>query len=300
MALCCCISGVSAGFTLLIPTPAKIAAYVDAQRHHRHILPNVENLRLICSDMQAQKICLLAGLLFSLTLQAQNPYERVDSIMRAYEKKVNTEEDLWRLSYFIRHTFTEDSLRLRAAFIWITKNIEYDIKAFQNDDNRAAQLHYVLRKKRAICSGYANLLKYFCDTYKIENELITGRARALRSDIHITNMRFQSNHAWNAVKINNQWRLIDPTWAAGVITDEDERDEVVKLKYQASLEEFYYFTPPERFSLNHYPSDLRFSFVPKTGTYKEFAQAPLLTTEYLKGHLIGRKSEPCTGRSQGR
>jgi hypothetical protein len=198
---------------------------------------------------------------------------------------VNTEEDLWRLSYFIRHTFTEDSLRLRAAFIWITKNIEYDIKAFQNDDNRAAQLHYVLRKKRAICSGYANLLKYFCDTYKIENELITGRARALRSDIHIMNMRFQSNHAWNAVKINNQWRLIDPTWAAGVITDEDERDEVVKVKYQASLEEYYYFTPPERFSLNHYPSDLRFSFVPKTGTYKEFAQAPLLTTEYLKGTL---------------
>lgn len=233
--------------------------------------------------MRVAIICLLAILFLRPGLQAQSPYDRVDSIMRAYDRKVNSEEDLWLLSYFIRNTFAEDSLRLRAAFIWITENIEYDIKAFQTEDPRAAQLSYVLKKKKGICSGYANLLQYFCDTYKIESFVVDGRARSTESDIYVTNTRFKSNHAWNAVKINNQWRLIDATWASGVVADEDEREEVVKDKFHRRLEEFYYFTPPDRFALLHYPSNVRYSYVTKLPAYKDFIQAPLFTTEYVKG-----------------
>ena len=203
--------------------------------------------------------------------------------MRAYYRKVNNEDDLWLLSYFIRNNFAEDSLRLRAAFIWITENIEYDIKGFQNEDPRAAQISYVLKKKKGICSGYASLLQYFCDTYKIEGYVVDGRARGTENDIYVTNTRFNSNHAWNAVKINNQWRLIDATWAAGVVADEDEREDVVKDKYHRRFEEFYYFTPPDRFALKHYPRDVRYSYVTKLPVYKDYIQGPFFTTEYLKG-----------------
>ena len=228
---------------------------------------------------------LLIAFLFSSALQAQNPYERVDSIMRAYNQKVNNEDDLWRLSYFIRHTFTEDSLRLRAAFIWITENIEYDIKAFQMEDTRAGQLSYVLKKKKAICGGYAALLQYFCDTYKIEGYVVEGRGRSTRNDVYITNTRFASNHAWNAVKINGQWRLLDATWAAGVVADEDEREDIEKLKYRRSFEEFYYFTPPDRFALTHYPKNILYSYVPKLPLYKEFVQSPFFTTQFVKSSV---------------
>ena len=225
--------------------------------------------------------------LFTLVINtpslAQNPYERVDSIMRAYNQKVNNEEDLWRLSFFIRHTFAEDSLRLRAAFIWITENIEYDIKAFQIEDPRAGQVSYILKKKKAICGGYAALLQYFCDTYKIEGYVVEGRGRSTNNDVYVTNTKFASNHAWNAVKINGQWRLLDATWAAGAVGDEDEREDVEKLKYRRSFEEFYYFTPPERFALTHYPKDARYSYVTKLPVYKEFIQRPFFTTQYVKG-----------------
>lgn len=215
--------------------------------------------------------------------RAQLPYARVDSTMRAYNQNIKSTEDLWRLTFFIRHHFQEDSLRLRAAFIWISDNISYDVGAFLNEDPRAAKLDYVLRKKKAICSGYASLLKYFCDAYNIKNEIVEGKARGLLSDVYIANVRFQTNHAWNAVKINNNWRLIDPTWASGgVIIDEEG---IKKPTYVKALNEVYYFSPPERFLLNHYPKDLRFSYVEKMPGFKEFVQTPLYTTKYLTGDL---------------
>jgi transglutaminase/protease-like cytokinesis protein 3 len=205
--------------------------------------------------------------------------------MQSYKQKVRSQEELWRLSYFIRHTFAEDSLRLRAAFVWITHNIDYDIKAVENEDPRAAQLDYVVKKGKAVCSGYANLLKFFCDSYNLENVVVEGRARGLKSDVYISNTRFFGNHAWNAVKVNDIWRLIDATWAAGSVTGDDNGEEIVKKRYVREFEEFYYFPPPERFALNHYPRDLRYSYVTKIPAYKDFARTPLFTTHYSKGAL---------------
>src|SRR5262249_41453918 len=114
---------------------------------------------------------------FRLIVRASDTtYRRVDSIMRAYSKKINSVDELYKLTYFIRSSFDSDSLRLRASVIWITENIDYDVKAWVDEDPRAADMEYVLRKKKAICSGYANLLKYFCDAFDIENEIVTGHA----------------------------------------------------------------------------------------------------------------------------
>ena len=216
---------------------------------------------------------------------SQNAYERVDSVMRAYDKKVKSVEDLWSLSYYIRNTFTEDSLRLRAAFIWITENIAYDVEAFEKEDPRAAQIEYVLKNKKGICSGYANLLKFFCDSYKIENEIVHGRARGGKNDVYVANTRFRTNHAWNAVKVNGQWRLIDATWAAGIVSENEEDDPAFKPRFTREFKEFYYFAPPERFALNHYPSDIRWSLVSRLPVYQDFIQSPLPTLEFLEGSL---------------
>ena len=98
--------------------------------------------------------------------------------MRNYKEKIKSGDDLYKLVNFIRNNFSADSLRLRASFIWITQNIDYDVKAYQKEDPAAAGIDYAIRNKKAICSGYSNLLKYFCDAFKIENRIVEGRARA--------------------------------------------------------------------------------------------------------------------------
>lgn len=196
--------------------------------------------------------------------------------MRNFKGKIKSEDELYKIVYFIRNTFKDDSTRLRASFIWITENISYDVRAFQEDDQTAGLISYAIKNKKAICGGYALLLKYFCDAFEIENEIVSGFGRANKNHVVLNQTLLRSNHAWNAVKINGSWRLIDPTWAAGYVDDTYENN----LKYKKSFSEFYYFTPPERFVLNHFPSQPRFQFLKKNVLEKDFKSLPLITTMY--------------------
>lgn len=231
-------------------------------------------------------VCLLFA--FSQNDYAQSPYVEVDSVMRSYKDKIKSADDLYKLINFIRKNFTADSVCLRASFIWITDNIDYDVKALQNDDPRAARIDYIVQNKKAICGGYSNLLKYFCDAFAIECRVVEGRARGAVADVNIGHMNFTTNHSWNAVFVNNQWRLIDATWAAGFVSnDEDPK----KRKYAKDFQAVYYFTPPEKLILNHYPKLLQFTFLPKAITAAEFMRRPLFTTRSLHGDILKLKPD---------
>ena len=110
----------------------------------------------------------------------QKPYYRTDSLMRVYQERIKTADELYKVIYYIRTNFKEDSLKLRASFIWITENIAYDVKAFIKEDPIASQINYVIKNKKAVCGGYAALLKYFCDGFNIECEVVEGYARLVR------------------------------------------------------------------------------------------------------------------------
>ena len=227
-------------------------------------------------------LALLLIFFCSLKLSAQvSAYAKVDSTMRNYHPTVKTVDDLYKVVYFIRKNFLEDSLRLRASFMWITENISYDIKAFKTENRNASQLSYVIKNKKAICGGYSVLLKNFCDYFNIESKIINGHARSLDSDINILGKRFNTNHSWNMVKINNQWRVIDPTWASGYVYDIEKPG----AKFYKRYEEFYYFAPPEKFILNHYPTVSRDQLLAKTVSYDFFIKGPLLSTAFLKDSI---------------
>jgi transglutaminase/protease-like cytokinesis protein 3 len=215
-------------------------------------------------------------------LAQQSNYSTVDSIMRNYHPTIKTLDDLYKVVYFIRKNFTQDSLRLRASFIWITENISYDIKAFKTDNSSASRLAYVIKTKKTICSGYSALLKSFCDYFNIESKIVDGKARSLDNDINIAGSRFKANHSWNMVKVNDQWRLIDATWAAGNVSDIDKPS----AKFHKEYDEFYYFTPPERFILNHFPILLKDQLLSKPIKYDFFSKGPLLTTAFLKDSIV--------------
>ena len=197
--------------------------------------------------------------------------------MRQYKEKIRSSDELYKVVYFIRNTFDADSLRLRASFIWITENISYDVEGFEKEDPRSSMLNYVIKNKKAVCGGYAGLLKFFCDAFRIDCVIITGRARAGKRDVNISQSDLRSNHAWNAVKINNNWRLIDPTWAAGVVDETDENN----LKFYKSYAEEYYFTSPEKMIFNHFPDQYQYQYLTKAIPSTKFKKWPLFTTIFI-------------------
>lgn len=88
--------------------------------------------------------------------------------------------------------------KVRAIFMWINKNVSYDYVGLENG-NRTYEVKDVLAKRKGVCEGYANLFRYLCEKANIKCYKISGETP-------------RGAHAWNTVRIDNKWYLLDATW----------------------------------------------------------------------------------------
>jgi transglutaminase/protease-like cytokinesis protein 3 len=166
---------------------------------------------------------------FCISFGYSQNYKVVDSIVRNYPKSFTTPK---RLADRIQHDFTSESDKARAAFTWIASNISYDVASWLNPKpsksfSYTTQLDRdlkllaienetiatVLRKKSGVCQGYSLLYHSVAVFLGLECRVINGMGKVFVNDIGLKKMN--SNHAWNSVKIDGVWRLIDVTWGAG-------------------------------------------------------------------------------------
>src|SRR4029077_3289564 len=73
------------------------------------------------------------------------------------------------------------------------------------------------------------------------------------------------SHAWNAVKIDGHWQLVDTTWGAGALLGKE-----FKKKYN----EYYFLTPPEQLVLTHLPNDPQWQLSETPVQPEEFEKWP--------------------------
>ena len=166
-------------------------------------------------------------------------YSHADSIALNFPgEKYKSHE---KLAIALTENLSTEQDKFRVIFRWITDNIEYRIGRYGTDPDR------VLKYKKGVCEGYAHLLKGMCDAIGVESEVVSGYSKT-RAKRDINKSLKHTNHAWNVVKLNNQWYLIDVTWASGKI-------EVKKRKYFKQFDEVYFLADPDFFMLKHYPKE---------------------------------------------
>src|SRR6266487_1722303 len=196
---------------------------------------------------------------------------------------------------------TTDRQKVRSIFKWVTDNIAYNVKSFQNrgrassadywleaDDDTSVVLkplnervaEMVLKRRTAVCDGYSRLFKTLCDYAGIRCETITGYAKTNMNRIGV---QFRSNHKWNAVFIDSNWCLLDATWASGYINYRDE--------FEREYNAHYFLTPPDEFILDHYPEDLRWTLLSYPPTFKEFNYTPFKTAAFSRNYTSAFKPE---------
>ena len=192
--------------------------------------------------------------------------------------------------------YTNDLLRVRAIFRWITENISYKtfsrfkkiafLKStyydFEDDTGALKPLtrrvaENVLIKREAVCNGYTRLFKALCDAAGIRSEIIIGFARGHNEG----GIKFRSNHLWNAVFIDSIWHLLDVTWASGFISFGGD--------YIKHFDENYFLTPPEQFIQDHFPEDLQWTLLPNPPIVKEFYQSPFKHSAFIKHKIFSYK-----------
>src|SRR5690606_24598150 len=89
---------------------------------------------------------------------------------------------------------------------------------------------------------------------------------------------FRANHSWNAVRIENEWHLLDVTWASGYI---DSRSNI----YVARTDEKYFLTPPSQFIYDHYPEDIGCTLLDDPPVLREYKKSPFLHSAYRTNHI---------------
>lgn len=224
----------------------------------------------------------------SASAHSQN-YTSVDQTVRDYPKSFASPE---KLAEKIKAEFATDEEKARAIFTWIALNIKYDLKAFQSmSRNPKAAFSYtseedrirkeaqfrregavdLLRTKKGVCQDYTALFHTVSELCGIKCMTILGTSKTSLN--HIGKMPVARDHAWNAVRVGEKWRLIDVTWASGMMNLESG-------KMLQDFNDAYFFTPPSLFFLNHFPDDKRQLMTDKTA--EEFAALPLYYGTYLK------------------
>ena len=156
------------------------------------------------------------------------------------------------------------------------------------DDSAKCEIEDVFKLGKTVCSGYARLFRHFADNIKLTAENIMGYAKCISDDSDIKKLekKLDSNHEYNAVKLNNKWYLIDSTWGAGHISHG-----VFKKQFNP----YYFCIAPELLINSHYPVNDDWQLLEKPLTYKEFLANLFLGSDFLADGF--NKVEPDKGRN---
>jgi transglutaminase/protease-like cytokinesis protein 3 len=174
------------------------------------------------------------------------------------------------LTKLLTQKFPDPVLKTRAIYTWIAHDIAYDCPAYHVEAKRKSKPEDVFRLRKGVCEGYANLFMEMCSYANVQCLTIHGYARNGRVQAGAGGER----HAWNAVRIDGEWKMIDVTWAAG------GTDKKVK-SFTYEFTDAYFFTDPHKFLLTHYPDLEDWKPAKAKLSKQEFANNPAILEGYL-------------------
>ncbi|TXF90821.1 hypothetical protein FUA23_05110 [Neolewinella aurantiaca] len=195
------------------------------------------------------------------------------------EIKASTPEDL---ADKITSTFSTEQDIAAAIYYWMTQNVAYDTNLYgqvmgrKNSKPKSytpAEVKEIyeqrvlntLKRRKGVCEGYSRLYQRVANLAGLECEMVTGYARG---DVMVPGS-MGIGHAWNAVKIDGEWQLLDCTWGAGAVND--------KMKFVRNFRPSYFMTPPGSLGYNHFPQDSKWQLL----------EEPVSEEVYLRRAAIG-------------
>lgn len=163
--------------------------------------------------------------------------------------------------------------KARALFTWLHDNVAYDTVAFFNNAVKPSTPANTLQTGLAVCEGYAGLFTALASKAGLESVVVGGHGKGFGHSALVPGSPIppeSSNHAWNAVKIDNgEWKLIDCCWGAGNISGKGQ-------PYNKQFTPCYFTMSNNDFGLRHFPSN-------KAQFYRTDGRAQISWEEYIVG-----------------
>lgn len=216
------------------------------------------------------------------------------SLVDAKVKRYPTYSSAQQLATKINADFKTDTDKIRAVFIWLTENIRYDLEEYYRPSTKQISFQYkneaekqlklqqikdqiadeTFKNKKSVCEGYAQSFKKICDLLTIEAVIIKGYARNSSDDIGT--IATTTNHAWNAVKVDSTWQLVDATWAAGY---------EINNQWKKHFTEYYFFPNPTELLRSHLPESAAWQLVQNRISKADFSNQPVIGQGFFSENL---------------
>ena len=188
--------------------------------------------------------------------------DNINKILENAPKRVNSNLDEFTKYLIDKTKLLNDLEKAYLLFNWIGNNIEYDYEGMLYS-TATVEINSVFKIGKTVCSGYSRLFRHLADNIDLITENIKGYVKGanFESDLKKSEIRLNSNHEYNAVKLNNKWYLIDSTWGAGYVISDG---------FKKYYKPYYFCTPPELLINSHYPLNENWQLLENPLNFKQF------------------------------
>jgi len=200
---------------------------------------------------EMKNLLVLLLLITSFTVNAQtksHEYKKVDEIIKKYSVPIDNDAII-SVARFIYENFSSETEKLRAIYVWLAENFEYDVENMFNLKTYADKQEVIdemINKKKGVCMHFAFLFKEIGEILGVKSHIIQGFTKQ-------NGIIVEFPHAWCTSFTDSTWVLIDPTWGAGHIINGKE--------YVKKLNNDYFMSKPEKLVQSHFPYDPLWQFL---------------------------------------
>jgi len=204
-----------------------------------------------------------------------------------YAKNIpaQSEPSLENLAASLISHASNDLEKTRLIFTWIATHIAYDDNGFNTGNYSDTKAESVLRNRVSVCQGYSDLFLALGKLAGLEIVTITGYSKGITYSPGST--LTDTDHAWNAVKIDGQWKLFDVTWAAGYGKGVNGR-----LVTVMQFNDYWFDTRSDEFIFSHLPSDEQWQLNDTRISKEQFERLPYVSSLFFKMGFNGNYCYP--------
>ena len=159
------------------------------------------------------------------------------------------------------------------VFKWLFQNIEYDCYTSEHEYSKLDRSEKgTYNKGKGVCAGYAKIFRTMCNRLGLEAYYVSGYTKNVFDNGETPS---RTNHAWNSVKIDGTFYLVDSTWGSGGCAGD---------RYVNNFKEYHFCTNPQIFIRQRFPADQKWQLLSQPITMDEFANRADITMKfYLNG-----------------
>jgi hypothetical protein len=226
-------------------------------------------MKMPCALRRAPAALALCALAFASPAAAQvgHDYVRADSVALAVPREAT--RSVASLAAHLRAALPGERDRARAIYRWLVENVEYDAALFFSGAifPPAQDAEAVLRRRRGVCEGFSALFAGLATQAGLQAVSILGVSKAFDPRQPYRTQQ----HAWNAVRLDGTWRLVDASWGAGDIIGRD---------FVRRPRDFFFDTPPAKLIWSHLPQQSAWQLLERPLSRREFERLPFTHRDF--------------------